>query len=166
MRHVFEWPECTCEEFNWESWEQSTPPNKCVVQSRDLRFGKTMKEHQAFSVSERRKHIVLLGFFCLFLSFFFFFSLCMWGEWLLWKNVLSHQLSIKAKLSVSWDENYTLWAMRKTEESLTWYVNVRRDYDVMLLWGACYGNKFYYLVTFLVRKSLCSCLWRSTFSKR
>ena len=105
--------------------------------------------------------------FWVFFVYFFrlFFPLCMWGEWLLWKNVLSHQVSIKAKLSVSWEEKYTLWAVRNTEESLTWYLNVRCDYDVTLLWGACYGNKFYYLVTFLVRKSLCSCLWRSTFSK-
>ena len=142
------------------------PPTNVWFSQEILGLARRWRSIKHFLCQNGGSTLWIWGFFVYFFHFFFFFSLCMWGEWLLWKNVLSHQLSIKAKLSVSWDENYTLWAMRKTEESLTWYVNVRRDYDVMLLWGACYGNKFYYLVTFLVRKSLCSCLWRSTFSKR
>lgn len=37
--------------------------------------------------------------------------------------------------------------------------NERCDYKVMLLWGACYGNKFYYFYYFLVMKSLCCYLF-------
>lgn len=42
---------------------------------------------------------------------------------------------------------------------------LRCDYKIVLLWGACYENKFYYSSYFLVIKILRRYLWKSSFFK-